>query len=102
MINRIKWQLVLALFWFVSAYLAMGAVLSWTWAWRCAWFNVIIGMIALLLVTRTEEGNRIFYRGPTGDRPGLLQVGILWSMPVVGLLVASLWWLMRLLGIIDW
>ena len=37
MLNRIKWQLVLASFWFVSAYLAMGALLPWEWAWRCAW-----------------------------------------------------------------
>jgi hypothetical protein len=39
MINRVKWQLVFTLFWFGSAYLATGALLSWEWAWRCAWLN---------------------------------------------------------------
>lgn len=102
MINRIKLQLVLALFWFISAYLAMGALLPWQWAWRCAWFNLIIGMVCLLLVTHTEEGDRIFYKGPQGDRPGLLQIGLLWAVPIVGLLVASFWWLLRLLGIFNW
>jgi hypothetical protein len=30
--SRIKLQLMLALFWFVSAYLAAGALFSWQWA----------------------------------------------------------------------
>ncbi len=100
--HRIKWQLVLALFWFVSAYLAIGAILPWEWAWRCAWLNVIIGMIGLLLATQTERGNRLFYKGPRGDEPGLFQVGLLWAIPLVGLIAAGFWWVLRLLGIFDW
>lgn len=102
MINRIKLQLALAFFWFLSAYLTVGAVLPWEWAWRCAWFNLIIGMVSLLLITRTKEGDSIFYKGPQRDRPGLLQVALLWAIPIAGLFIASLWWFMRLLGIFDW
>lgn len=102
MINRIKLQLILASFWFLSAYLAIGAVLPWTWAWRCALINVIIGLVGLLLVTKTKIGDRLFYEGPKGDRPGLIQIGMLWAFPVVGFMVAILWWLLRLLGIYNW
>ncbi len=102
MLNRIKLQIALALFWFVSAYLAIGALLPWSWAWNCAWINVILGLVGLLLVTRTELGERLFYEGPKGDEPGLLQIGCLWLIPAVGLVLASIWWLMRLLGFYNW
>jgi hypothetical protein len=65
--NRIKLQLILAAFWFVSAYLAIDALFPWEWAWRCAWLNLIIGMLALLWITRTEFGDRMFYQGPQGE-----------------------------------
>ncbi len=102
MINRIKWQLVLALFWFFSAYLAVSALFPGVWAWRCAWLNVIIGMIGLLWVTQTERGDRIFYQGPRKDEPGLFLAGLLWAIPITGFFIASLWWIMRLLELIDW
>jgi hypothetical protein len=101
MLNRIKLQLLLAMFWFISAYLAIGAVLPWEWAWRCGWLNVIIGLVGLLLITITERGDRLFYKGPEGEEPGSLRVGLLWAIPIVGLLVAGLWWFLRLLGIFN-
>lgn len=102
MSSRIKRQLALALFWFISAYLASGALLPWTWAWRCAWINVIIGLIGLLLVTRTDRGDRLFYQGPLGDEPGLLRIALLWAIPFVGLFTAIIWWTLRLLGLFNW
>jgi hypothetical protein len=75
MINRTKLQLLLALFWFVSAYLAAGALLPWEWAWRCAWLNLIIGMVGLLVVTWTKFGERMFYEGPKGDEDGMHVAG---------------------------
>ncbi len=100
--NRVKLQLILAVFWFVSAYLAVGALLPWEWAWRCAWLNLIIGLIALLLVTRTEEGERLFYIGPQDNEISSFAVALLWSVPMVVLCMAGIWWIMRLLGIFHW
>ncbi len=102
MIPRIKLQLTFALFWFASAYLATGALTNWTWTWRCAWLNLIIGLVGLLLITRTELGERIFYQGPRGDEDGLWLVGVLWALPIVGFFLALLWWVARLLGIFNW
>lgn len=101
MINRAKLQLILATFWFVSAYLAIGALLPWEWAWRCAWLNLIIGLIGLLLATRTQVGDRMFYQGPKGNEDNLWQVGLLWAIPMVIFFLAFAWWTLRLLGLFD-
>lgn len=100
--NRVKLQLTLALFWFVSVYLAMGALISWEWAWRCGLANLIVGLIGLILITRTEEGERLFYQGPQGNEPGQWQVAMLWVLPMFWVAAAGIWWLMRLLGIFNW
>lgn len=102
MLGRINRQVILAAFWFLSAYLAIGAVLPWEWAWRCGWLNLILGMVGLLLVTHNPYGDKLFYKGPAGDEPGLIQIALLWTLPIVGLVVAVIWWLMRLLGLFDW
>jgi len=101
MINRLKLQLILALFWFASAYLATAALIPWEWAWRCAWLNLIVGMVSLLLITRTDRGERLFYQGPADDEPGSFIVLFLWSIPVIMLIWAILWWLMRWLGLFN-
>lgn len=102
MLNRISRQLILGLFWFGSAYLAIAAVLPWEWAWRCGWLNLIIGMMGLLLITQTREGDDLFYRGPREGRSGSFVIALVWALPVVGLMVAVLWWIMRLLGFFNW
>ena len=102
MLNRISHQLVLAIFWFLSAYLTIAAVLPWEWAWRCGWLNLLLGMVGLLLVTSNSEGDRLFYKGPVGDEAGRFQIGLLWALPAVGFVVAAIWWLMRLIGSFDW
>ena len=63
---------------------------------------MIIGLLGLLLITRSEEGDRIFYKGPQGDEPGWWIIGFLWALPVSWLAAAGIWWLLRLLGIFDW
>lgn len=102
MSHRIKLQLTLALFWFLSAYLAMGALVSREWAWRCAWLNLIIGMLGLLAATRTSFGDRMFYQGPKGDEDSLWLIGVLWALPLVGFFLALLWWVARLIGLLTW
>jgi hypothetical protein len=67
MTHRVSRQLLLALFWFTSAYLAVGVLGSWEWAWRCGWLNLIIGMVGLLMVARSTLVERLFYEGPRGD-----------------------------------
>ena len=100
--NRFSLQLVLALFWFLSAFLAVGALTSWEWGWRCAWLNLIIGMLSLLFVTRTKLGERLFYEGPRGNEDNLWQIGLLWAIPMVIFFLAGIWWAMRLLGLFKW
>ena len=90
MLNRVRWQVLLALFWFGSVYLALGAFLPWAWAWRCAWLNLMAGLVGLLWLTRSERGDRLFYHGPRGDEPGSVLVALLWSLPVFWLAVAGL------------
>lgn len=100
--NRVKRQVILAAFWFITTFIAAGALIPWEWAWRCAWLNLIIGLVSLLLLTRTELGDRMFYKGPQPGESGLWQVGLLWAIPVVILFWAILWWVARLLGFYDW
>lgn len=97
--NRVKRQVILAAFWFITTFIAAGALIPWEWAWRCAWLNLIIGLLGLLLTTRTEHGDRLFYQGPRGDEPGSLLVATLWGLPVFWLALAILWWVVRLLGL---
>jgi hypothetical protein len=59
-------------------------------------------MLGLLLLTRTEEGDRIFYKGPEGNQPGRLEMAVLWALPVAWLFLAIIWALMRLLGVFNW
>ena len=101
MLNRVRWQQLFALFWFGSVYLALGALLSWEWAWRCAWLNLIVGLVGLLWVTHRETGDHLFYHGPGGAEPGSWQIAFLWGLPVFWLAVATLWWLLRLLGLFS-
>jgi hypothetical protein len=70
--------------------------------WRCAWFNLLIGMLALLWITRTEFGDRMFYQGPQDDEDVWSVVGALWAIPIAIFCLAIIWWLMRSLGLFGW
>ena len=102
MLNRVKLQLILASFWFVSVYLALGALVPWQWAWRCAWLNLIIGMVGLLMVTRSDDGDRIFYNGPRENESGRFIIAVLWALPAFWFAASLIWWVMRLLGVFDY
>ena len=102
MSSRVITQLIFAAFWFTSAYAAMTALLPNECAWRCAWFNLIIGLVSLLLVTRSELGDRLFYKGPKGDERGSWLIGILWFIPVIIFFLAVIWWIARLVGFYNW
>jgi hypothetical protein len=90
------------MFWFSSAYLLIGGLLSWEWAWRCGLINLIIGMLGLLLITRTAEGDRLFYLAPRVQQKNSRAIIMLWSIPIVVLFIASIWWMIYLLEMIDW
>ena len=95
--KRLILPLLLASFWFFSVYLAVGAWLSWVWAYRCALVNLIIGMLALLLVTQDERRERLFYEGPKGDEDSSLLIAIMWGLPFAWWGFALVWWIIRLL-----
>jgi hypothetical protein len=101
MLNRISRQIILALFWFASAYLALNALLPQAWAWRGAWLNLLIGMVGLLLITGSREGDLVFYYNPLKNVRGLVRVVLLWTVPPVGFTLALVWWSMWLIGFFD-
>lgn len=102
MTNRVRKQLLLGLFWFGSAYLAVGALSSWEWAWRWGLINLIMGMLGLLVVTRTEKSDSLFYTGSRGEVWHSSIVVVLWFIPVAILFIASVWWLVKLLEALRW
>ena len=102
MLNRISRQLILAFFWFASAYLALKIVLPQAWAWRCAWLNLLIGLVGLLLITSSREGEQVFYHNPLKNVRRLVSVILLWTVPPVGFTLALVWWSMWLLGFLEW
>ncbi len=87
--------LVLAGLWFASAFFATEVWFPTTWAFHCGMINAILGTVALYLVTRTEEGAKMFYEGPSNG--GWLIVGLLWSIPGVIFILGIIWWGLRLL-----
>ena len=95
--------LLLALFWFGPAYYAGEALLP-SWGLQCGLTGLIAGLMGLAIVNRTEAGRRLFYEGESkDDQVGGIKV-LIWFLvgtPVALLLLGTLWWLMRLLGFLD-
>ncbi|HXV98624.1 MAG TPA: hypothetical protein VEC93_09380 [Anaerolineae bacterium] len=62
--------------------------------------GLLVGLVLLASLTRTEQGRRLFYEGPTGDEDsnpliGCLPLGglRLWAVPVFLILAAVATWL---------
>jgi len=62
--------------------------------------GLLIGLIALVIVTRTERGRRMFYEGPTEEEEGDVLVGCLWVITLelfaVALLAGVIWVILQL------
>jgi len=94
---------LLAIFWFAPAYYAGEALLP-GWGLQCGLVSLITGLIGLVLVNRTEAGRRLFYEGERGDEPfGCIHllVLLLIGTPVTLLLLGTIWWIMRLMGLLG-
>jgi hypothetical protein len=94
---------LLALFWFGPAYYAGEALLP-SWGLQCGLTSLIVGLMGLAIVNRTEAGRKLFYDGKSeDDQIGGVKV-LVWLLlgtPVALLLLGTLWWLVRLLGFLD-
>jgi hypothetical protein len=99
-VKEVSLALGLASLWFASAFFAAGVWLPTAWAFQCGMINAILGTLVLYLVTRTEQGAKMFYEGPSNG--GWLIVGLLWSIPGFFFILGIVWWglryLLQLLG----
>lgn len=94
---------LLALFWFGPAYYAGEALLP-SWGWQCWLTSLIVCLMGLAIVNRTEAGRRLFYDGESeDDQIGGIKVlvWLLLGIPVALLWLGTLWWVVRLLGFPD-
>lgn len=87
----------LAVLWGIGGALVgqgISALFDVSWVIPCTSFNVIAGMIMLLLVTSNDTARRIFYEGPRDDDPGIIGIGLLWLLPMVAVFIGLIWWLL--------
>jgi hypothetical protein len=87
--------LALAAFWGVSGLmvgLGIRAILGAEVVFTCALLNVIMGLLLLLLTTRSERARRIFYEGPRGNEEGVIGLAFLWAVPIVLVFLGLFWW----------
>lgn len=93
--------LFLAFIWFAPAYYAAEALLP-SWGLQCGLASLIMGLMGLAVVNRSEAGRRLFYNGEADDDEiGCIKI-IVWfllGVPVAMLLAGTLWWIARLLGL---
>ena len=95
--------LLLAAIWFGTAYYA-GEALVPTWGLQCGLVSLIAGLMGLALVNRSEEGRQLFYEGASeDDQLGCIKllVIILIGLPFTLFVLGTIWWVMRLLGLLD-
>jgi hypothetical protein len=94
---------LLAFLWFGPAYYAGEALLP-AWGLQCGLVSLIVGLMGLAIVNRTEAGRKLFYEGENeGDQISGVKV-LIWfliGIPVTLFLLGTLWWLMRLLGFLG-
>jgi hypothetical protein len=92
--------LLLAFFWFGTAYYAGEALIS-SWGLQCGLVSLITGLIGLAIINRTEEGRRLLYEGQSDDEDiGCIKI-MVWlgiALPFTLFVMGTLWWIMRLLG----
>lgn len=87
-----------AILWMGSGWLlgmAIAALFSIQWIGECMWLSLGIGMLLLLLSTRTEEQQAVLYEGAEKENEDELSLtALLVGLPVTMIFIAILWWLM--------
>ena len=73
---------------------ALQALFDVQWVIQCTSLNLIIGMVMLLLVTRNKEMRQLFYEGPKEGEISSPLIGMMWTFPIVMVIVGVLWWLL--------
>jgi hypothetical protein len=95
--------LLLALLWFGSAYYAGEAILP-AWGLQCGLGSLVTGLIGLAIIHRTEEGRRLLYEGESSyEDIGCAKI-VVWlviALPFTLLVMGTLWWLLRWLGLFE-
>jgi hypothetical protein len=89
--------LVLAGFWGISGLVigaGVDALVGGNLMVPCASLNVIIGLLLLLMTTRSERARRIFYEGPRGNEEGIIGLAFLWAVPIVLVFLGIFWWVL--------
>jgi hypothetical protein len=66
----------------------------------CGAFNMVIGLIGLLIVTRNTQAHKAFYGDPRDQEGGGCALAILFGLPFSMLLLGVLWWLLGKLGLL--
>jgi hypothetical protein len=94
--------LVAGLLWFGSAYLATAALVDLlgiaafaSWPLWCGLANAILGWAIVLLLTRSEQASRLFYKGPANKEEGSLWIGLFWSIPPLLFFIGLVLWIVR-------
>lgn len=107
-LRRAGQVLLVALAWFVSGYVFVGAVsVSFlgqpffsTLALQGGLVNLILSLIVIALVTATPVGNQIFFEG--AREGGGLLIWLIFALPIPCLFVSLVWtglsYLVRVLG----
>jgi hypothetical protein len=87
--------------WFVSGYLITALVSRYVELpfnpIQLGLFGLLIGLIGLAIVTRTERGRRMFYEGPGPDEDGDPLIGCLWMITGYVAVIAILGWMINLI-----
>lgn len=82
--------------WFAAGYtvgLAANAITTLPIAaWQSGVAGLLLGLVGLASVTRTEHGRRIFYEGPAENEEGIFDIGCLWAVPGVVLIISLVAW----------
>jgi hypothetical protein len=69
---------------------------------QCGLILMVVGLIGLLPIIRTERGRRLFFEGPDEDEDTDLRIGCLWITPVLIVLIVAIFaaeiWLMSQLS----
>ena len=95
--------LFVAACWFCSAYYATSALFPFL-AFQCGLVSLIIALLGIAIINRTEEGSRLLYEGEN-EREEIhgakIVIWLLIGIPVMLLFGGTLWWVMRLFGLFD-
>jgi type IV secretory pathway TrbL component len=87
-----------AILWMGSGWLlgmALAALFGIQWIGECMWLSLGIGMLLLLLSTRTEQQQAVLYDNAEKENDDTLSLAaLLVGLPVSMVFIAILWWLM--------